>query len=215
MYFPEYILLFRKLPTDTSKAYADVPVSKNKDEYSLGRWQIDAHGFYRSSGDRLLTSEELLSADMSGRITKYKNWAKENIYDFEHHVKLADELAEKDGLSKTFMTLPTTSINPDVWDDIVRMNTLNKDQRLGRRELHVCPLQIDIVDRIINRYSNKGDVVFDPFGGIMTVPVRAVKLGRKGIGTELNPNYFKDGCGYLEAAEAEMEAPTLFDLIGG
>ena len=83
------------------------------------------------------------------------------------------------------------------------------------REMHVCPLQIDIVDRIITRYSNKGDTVFDPFGGIMTVPTRAVKLGRKGIATELNFNYFKDGCGYLEAAEAEMDAPTLFDLLEG
>ena len=40
---PEYVLLFRKLPTDTSRAYADVPVTKTKDEYSLARWQIDAH----------------------------------------------------------------------------------------------------------------------------------------------------------------------------
>ena len=44
---PEYILLFRKLPTDTSKAYADVPVVKSKDEYTKGQWQIDAHAFYR------------------------------------------------------------------------------------------------------------------------------------------------------------------------
>lgn len=210
---PEYILLFRKLPTDTTTAYADVPVSKAKEEYTLGRWQIDAHGYWRSSGDRMLTGAELMSADMSGRIAKFKAWSKETVYDFEKHVQLADELTEKDGLSKTFMTLPTTSIHPDVWDDIVRMHTLNKEQRLGRRELHVCPLQIDIVDRIITRYSNKGDTVFDPFGGIMTVPYRAVKLGRKGIGTELNPDYFKDGCRYLETAEAEMAAPTLFDLM--
>lgn len=211
---PEYILLFRKLPTDTTTAYADTPVTKAKEEYTLGRWQIDAHGFWRSSGNRMLTGDELMSTDMSGRIAKFKAYSKETVYDFEKHVQLADELAEKDGLSKTFMTLPTTSINPEVWDDVVRMNTLNKEQRLGRRELHVCPLQIDIVDRIITRYSNKGDTVFDPFGGIMTVPYRAVKMGRKGIGTELNPDYFKDGCRYLETAEIEMDAPTLFDLMG-
>ena len=56
---PEYILLFRKLPTDTSKAYADVPVVKSKDEYTKGQWQIDAHPFYRSDGNRLVSKEEL------------------------------------------------------------------------------------------------------------------------------------------------------------
>ena len=56
---PEYILLFRKLPTDTSKAYADVPVVKSKDEYTKGQWQIDAHAFYRSDGNRLVSKEEL------------------------------------------------------------------------------------------------------------------------------------------------------------
>lgn len=55
----EYVLLFRKLPTDTSNAYADVPVTKDKKDYSRGRWQIDAHGYWRSSGDRLIAKEEL------------------------------------------------------------------------------------------------------------------------------------------------------------
>ena len=59
---PEYILLFRKLPTDTSTAYADVPVTKSKDDYTRAQWQIDAHGFWRSSGDRLVEKDELLSA---------------------------------------------------------------------------------------------------------------------------------------------------------
>ncbi len=48
---PEYVLLFRKLPSDTSRAYADLPVTKNKNEYSLARWQIDAHASWKSSGN--------------------------------------------------------------------------------------------------------------------------------------------------------------------
>ena len=48
---PEYVLLFRKLPTDTSRAYADQPVKKDKSEYSLARWQIDAHASWKSSGN--------------------------------------------------------------------------------------------------------------------------------------------------------------------
>ena len=79
--------------------------------------------------------------------------------------------------------------------------------------MHVCPLQLDIVERIITRYSNEGDLVLDPFGGLMTVPMMAVKMGRRGYGIELNPDYFRDGVGYLQAAEDEIDEPTLFDFI--
>ena len=56
---PEYILLFRKLPTDKSNAYADDPVKKTKEDYTRAQWQIDAHGYWRSSGDRLISKDEL------------------------------------------------------------------------------------------------------------------------------------------------------------
>ena len=54
---PEYVLLFRKLPTDTTKAYADNPVSKSKEEYTRAQWQLDANAFYRSSGNRFLSKD--------------------------------------------------------------------------------------------------------------------------------------------------------------
>ena len=79
--------------------------------------------------------------------------------------------------------------------------------------MHVCPLQIDIVERIIDRYSQKGDLVLDPFGGLMTVPYMAVKMGRRGYGIELNEGYFRDGVGYLQSAEMEIDSPTLFDFL--
>ena len=56
-------------------------------------------------------------------------------------------------------------------------------------------------------------MIFDPFGGIGTVPYCAVKLGRKGLSTELNYDYWKDGLTYLREIEMEVSAPTLFDLI--
>ena len=59
----------------------------------------------------------------------------------------------------------------------------------------------------------KGETVFDPFGGLMTVPLRAIRAGRKGIGVELNPDYYQDGLYYLKAAERELLTPTLFDLL--
>jgi DNA modification methylase len=101
----------------------------------------------------------------------------------------------------------------EIWDDINRMKTLNTTQSRRHEQLHVCPLQIDIVERIINRYSSTGDVVYDPFGGLMTVPMCAVQAGRYGIGCELNPDYFRDGVGYLDNAENQMDNPTMFDLL--
>lgn len=59
---PEYILLFRKLPTDKSNAYADDPIKKTKEDYTRAQWQIDAHGYWRSSGDRLISKDELKRA---------------------------------------------------------------------------------------------------------------------------------------------------------
>ena len=79
--------------------------------------------------------------------------------------------------------------------------------------MHVCPLQIDIVERLIERYSNEGDTILDPFGGLMTVPTIAVEKGRRGIGIELNCDYFRDGVGYLQQADSKRGMPTLFDFI--
>jgi DNA modification methylase len=59
----------------------------------------------------------------------------------------------------------------------------------------------------------KGETVLDPFGGLMTVPFRAVRLGRKGVGIELNATYWQDGVKYCEAAERETATPSLFDFL--
>ena len=209
---PEYILLFRKLPTDTSRAYADEPVKKSKDEYSRARWQTDAHAFWRSSGDRHLTTDEITKypVDVIGKM--FEQWTLENLYDYEAHVRIGEHLDAKGVLPSTFMLLDPASHNQDVWHDVNRMLTLNSNQKQRNLTNHICPLQHDIVTRIIERYSNKGDVVYDPFGGIMTVPYNAVKLGRFGIGCELNPEYFKDGLSYMNAADREVKIPSLFDF---
>ncbi len=211
----EYLLLFRKLPTDTSKAYADVPVKKSKDAYTRAQWQIDAHGFWRSSGDRMVTKAELQAAPVSKLQDLYRRYSRQNVYSYEDHVALAKQLDADGRLPATFMVCAPGSWTDSVWDDINRMRTLNTSQRLKKRELHICPLQLDVVERAINRWSNPGDLVLDPFGGLMTVPYMAVKMDRCGVGIELNSDYFRDGLGYLQEAEAERDAPTLFDLVGG
>lgn len=210
---PEYVLLFRKLPTDRSKAYADTPVAKSKKEYTRARWQIDAHGYWRSSGDRLLTKEEVLSFPVSDLQRVYRKYSRESVYDYREHVAMAEKL-DKDGkLPASFMVVAPGSWTDEVWDDINRMRTMNTLQAKKGRQLHVCPLQIEIVDRLIERYSNVGDTIFDPFGGLMTVPVRALHLGRHGMATELNSDYFRDGVGYLKAEEVKKEEPSLFDFL--
>ena len=213
---PEYILLFRKLPTDRSTAYADDPVKKSKEDYTRAQWQIDAHGYWRSSGDRLIAKEELESISVDNLQAVYREYSREHVYSYAEHVKLAKNLDENGKLPATFMVVAPGSWNQiEVWDDINRMRTLNTTQSRRRAQMHVCPLQLDIVERIINRYSNEGDTVYDPFGGLMTVPMTAVKMHRRGKGCELNPDYFRDGVGYCQSAEEEIDTPTLFDFFPG
>lgn len=210
---PEYLLVFRKPPTDRSNGYADLPVAKDKAKYTRPRWQFDAHGFMRSSGDRPLLPEELEGLDQQQIFRLFKRHSLQNVYDFRHDVKIAEHVDKSGWLPSTFMLLQPQSWHPDVWTDITRMRTLNGAQAAKGKEMHLCPLQFDIVDRCIEQYTMEGETVLDPFGGLMTVPYCAIKLKRRGIGFELNPAYFLDGVAYCAAAEREMSIPTLFDLM--
>ena len=231
---PEYILLFHKPQTDRSRGYADVPVTKAKPlcqaedgapvdfdrklapipgtGYSVARWQVDAHAFWRSSGDRLLSAEELAGYGPAKLAKMFTELSLANVYDYEFHVKVGETMLANKALPADYLSLAPGSSNPMVWHDIVRMRTLNGEQSARAVEKHVCPFQIDIVDRLINRYSNPGDVVYDPFCGLGTVPVRAMKLGRRGAGSELNPAYFADQVHYCVAMEREVSMPTLFSV---
>ncbi len=211
---PEYVLLFRKLPTDTSTAYADTPVKKSKEDYTRAQWQIDAHGFWRSSGDRLMTKEEIENTPVDRLQAVYRQFSRESVYSYAEHVEIAKKLDADGHLPATFMVVAPGSWSEEVWDDVNRMRTLNTTQSQRRQQMHVCPLQFDIVDRLINRYSNEGDLIFDPFGGIGTTPLRALKAGRRGLMTELNADYFRDAVGYLDAEEEKVDTPTLFDYLG-
>ena len=210
---PEYMLLFRKTPTDTSNAYADDPVKKTKDDYSRSRWQTDAHGFWRSGGNRLLTPEELETVEHDMMFRWFRDYHLANIYDYEQHVKIGETIDGFGRLPVTFMLLQPPSWIDDVWTDVARMRTLNTLQSQKGKEQHLCPLPFDIVDRVIKRFSNPGETVFDPFGGIGTVPYRAILNGRKGLATELSPRYFSDAAHWCQAAEREMSVPDLFATL--
>lgn len=234
---PEYLLLFRKPPTDRSRGYADVPVVKDKRTYTRSRWQIDAHGFSRSSGVSGRSPEELRTLSHGEIFRRWKHYSLSTVYDYEEHVATAEALErcahcghihtgqrtcgecscslQGGRLPTTFMLLPPHSWHPDVWTDVARMRTLNTLQAQRGREMHLCPLQFDIVERLIIQHSMEGETVLDPFAGLMTVPYCAVRLKRKAIGIELSPSYFRDGCMYVAAAENEKQIPRLFDILEG
>lgn len=78
-----------------------------------------------------------------------------------------------------------------VWDDINYSNTLNlKGSRDEKDEKHICPLQLDTIDRLLTLYSNEGDTILTPFLGIGSEVYQSVLRNRKGIGIELKESYF-------------------------
>lgn len=211
---PEYILLFRKLPTDLANAYADEPVVKSKSDYSRCRWQLDASSIWRSNGNSFLSTEKIQSLEPAAIKGIWKKYAEGMVYDYEEHVRVLEAREAKGLVPSGFMLLQPHCQNKDwIWEDVARMRTLNTVQVSAKKEMHICPLQFDVVERLIRRFSNEGDLVFDPFGGLMTVPYCAVKLGRRGYGCELNPDYWQDGVYHLRALEMKMDVPTLFDLV--
>jgi DNA modification methylase len=98
-----------------------------------------------------------------------------------------------------------------VWMDINQTNVLNKEAaRDAKDEKHICPLQLDVIDRCVNLWSNPGEVVLSPFMGIGSEGYQSLKFRRKFIGMELSKKYFDQAVAFLTRAEAEQE--TLFDV---
>lgn len=102
-----------------------------------------------------------------------------------------------------------------VWLDIKETNTLNV--RAGREqadERHICPLQLDFIERCVRLWSNPGETVLTPFAGIGSEVFVARKLGRRGVGIELKPSYWRTAVDNLRRLDAELDTPALLDLDG-
>ena len=98
-----------------------------------------------------------------------------------------------------------------VWMDIRQSDTLQKKSaREDKDERHICPLQLEVIQRCIELWTNPTDIVLDPFAGIGSVPYTAVRLGRRGIGVELKESYYKQAVNNLEIAVKGdvMECPV-------
>jgi hypothetical protein len=210
---PEYVLLFHKPQSNRSKGWADLPVVKMREDYSVGRWQIDAAADWRVGGDRLLTIDELAALDPGVRSKLFTQQSERTVYDYEAHVALADRLAAANALPGTFASLVPGSWRPDVWTDILRIETLNGRQKRRNVEQHICPFPLEIPRRLIAEYSNEGELVGDPFSGLGSTVLEAVKQGRRGFGSELNPASVADSVVYLREHDDTRHTPTLFDLL--
>lgn len=98
-----------------------------------------------------------------------------------------------------------------VWMDIDYGNTLNvQPARSEKDEKHICPLQLDTIERAIHLYTNKGDTVLTPFLGIGSEVYKAVEMGRKGIGFELKQQYFDVATKNLKNVELQKNQIELF-----
>jgi DNA modification methylase len=98
-----------------------------------------------------------------------------------------------------------------VWMDINQSRTLNG--RMAREEAddrHICPLQLDVIERCLELWTNEGDVVLSPFAGIGSEGVVSVQTGRRFIGVELKQSYFEWASKFLADEEAKLNQPSLF-----
>lgn len=101
-----------------------------------------------------------------------------------------------------------------VWSDIDPTRTLQyRGGRDEKDEQHISPLQLDVIERCIDLWSAKGDVVLTPFLGIGSEVYSAVKMGRKGVGIELKPSYFRQAVKNLSTVKNVENEMPLFDLV--
>lgn len=91
-----------------------------------------------------------------------------------------------------------------VWWDINQSSTLQrKSARTDKDEKHICPLQLPVIERCIELWTNPGDVVLDPFNGLGSTGYQAVKMGRRHVGIELKTSYYEQSVLNLQTAERE------------
>ncbi|MFC5996905.1 DNA methyltransferase [Pseudonocardia hispaniensis] len=80
-------------------------------------------------------------------------------------------------------------------------------------ERHICPLQLGFIERCVRLWSNPGETVLSPFAGIGSEVYVARKLGRRGVGIELKPSYWRTSVDNLRRLDDEMSLPVLFDTL--
>lgn len=147
------------------------------------------------------------------QIRKDSTMCRQGIPDYIITMRKPGENPER--VSHTYETFPVDvwqNYASPVWMDIKQSDTLQKKSaRTEKDERHICPLQLDVIQRCIELWTNPNDIVFDPFAGIGSVPYVAVKLNRRGIGIELKQSYYEQAKANLEIA---AHGDTMDNIVG-
>lgn len=179
---PEYVTIFRKW--EGIEDFDHVPINnKTKENFNLDKWQRWASPIW---GEKLKPDEIAVIQDYLS--------------------ELIGKPVEEIDLSEIKADWCSNS-----WFDIRRTDVLNgKEGTDMGDEKHIAPLQLSVIERCVAMWSNPGETVFSPFGGIGSEGYKALQMGRKFIGFELKPSYWKAGCVNLRAAELSQNQLTLF-----
>ena len=155
------------------------------------------------------------------QIRKDSTMCRQGIPDYILTMRKPGENPER--VSHTHETFPVDvwqNYASPVWMDIKQSDTLQKKSaRAEKDERHICPLQLDVIQRCIELWTNPNDIVLDPFAGIGSVPYVALKLGRRGIGIELKESYYEQAKAnlYNAAHEETLDCPvgqmSIFDFL--
>jgi hypothetical protein len=177
-----------------TKAHSLMFVSKNRDSAGIRPALADYLLIFKKPGDNAVP---IPHEAMAGEVTNndWIEWASPIWFD------------QGDGGG-----LGGDNLSP-AWTTIRETNTLN--ERVAREdadERHLCPLQLDLIERCVRLWSNRGETVFSPFAGIGSELWAAVKLGRKGAGIELKASYWRTAVDNLTALDSEMGQETLFSM---
>lgn len=215
----------------------NLPTSKERDGYigirdfrgELIRLFCDAGWIYHS--EVTIWKDPLIAATrtkalglMHKQICKDSSMCRQGIADYLVTMRKpgenADPLAHPNGLNGVKMDQRTNSeshimwrnLASPVWMDINPTRTLQyQDARDNDDERHICPLQLDVIERALTLWSKPGDLVLSPFMGIASEGHCSLNMGRRFVGIELKPSYYKMALRNLKAAETKQE--TLFDAI--
>lgn len=144
------------------------------------------------------------------QIKKDSSMCRQGIADYVITMRKPGENTER--ISHTNETFPVSkwqNYASPVWMDINQSNTLQKESaRDNKDEKHICPLQLDVIERCIDLWTNESDIVFTPFLGIGSEVYQALKMGRRGIGIELKESYYNQAvanCSIIETAPKQVK----------
>ena len=182
---PDYVLIFKK------KGESEIPVTHE-------------HGLKEYYGDTPILPN-ILRAFNNANESHYNEY---QLWDYLNEKFYEKSEPKTNKLSHYIWQRYASS----VWDDIRIDNVLPfKDSKDPDDEKHVHPLQLDVIQRIIELYSNKGEIVFTPFMGVGSEVYGAVKMGRRGIGIELKESYFKQAI--LNLKDVRSDIPEQKELF--